>query len=87
MTAGKDGCYYLEPGQPLQHQASLLQEHELVDSVGAGDAFHRGVLYALATAMTLAQSIKLGSYCAAFNCRTFGARAGMAYAKDIDWHI
>lgn len=87
VTVGKDGCYVLEPGQSLRHQASLLEEQELVDSVGAGDAFHGGVLYALAADMPLAQSISVGLACAAFNCRTFGAREGMPYAEDIHEHF
>lgn len=84
VTAGDDGCYFKKPGKALQHQPSLVKQEEIVDPVGAGDAFHGGVLFALAANMPLEQSITLGLYCAAENCKIFGAREGMPYAENID---
>jgi sugar/nucleoside kinase (ribokinase family) len=83
-TAGREGCYFRKPGKTLQHQPSLVKQEEIVDTVGAGDAFHGGVLFALASEMTLEQSITMGLYCAAENCKIFGAREGMPYAENID---
>jgi sugar/nucleoside kinase (ribokinase family) len=87
VTAGKEGCYFTRPGEDVQHQPSLIQPEQIVDPVGAGDAFHGGVVFALAAKIGLPQSVRLGSNCAAMNCASFGAREGMPYAHDIDWEL
>jgi sugar/nucleoside kinase (ribokinase family) len=84
VTAGKEGCYFTQPGENVHYQPSLIQPEQIVDTVGAGDAFHGGLLFALAAKMELKQGVRLGSYCAAINCTAFGAREGMPYAHDID---
>ena len=87
MTAGKDGCYFTAPEEGVQYQSSLVQPEHVVDTVGAGDAFHGGLLFALSSKMELPQSVRLGAYCASTNCTSFGAREGMPYAHDIDWEL
>ena len=73
ITAGADGVYWSgEPGEPARHLAA--PPVEVVDTVGAGDAFHGGLLYGLSQGLALEGAIALGSRCGADACRFFGAR-------------
>ena len=81
VTAGADGCYYADGNGELYHEEAIPSE--VTDTVGAGDAFHGGLLYALAAGRHLKEAVRLASFCGAFNCRTFGAREGMARREDV----
>lgn len=81
ITVGADGVFYCQPGGlPCHHKAF---ETNVVDTVGAGDSFHGGLLYGLANGRSLSAAIKLGSYCAALKCQRFGAREGMPTSKEL----
>jgi sugar/nucleoside kinase (ribokinase family) len=81
ITVGADGVYYCKPGKSVVHQEAL--KVNIVDTVGAGDAFHGGLLFGLANNWSLPEAVKLGIRCAAYNCQSFGAREGMPTAKEL----
>jgi sugar/nucleoside kinase (ribokinase family) len=56
---------------------------EVVDTVGAGDAFHGGVIFGLSQGRDLEQSIRMGTICGAHNCTCFGAREGMIRKEEL----
>ena len=88
ITAGGDGAYYVDRGGQLAHQAALPTD--VKDTVGAGDAFHGGLLCGLSEGRPLDEAVLLGTVCGALNCAAFGAREGMpdragvqAFLKEI----
>lgn len=82
ITVGAGGVFYCEPEKAPCHQKAFAVN--VVDTVGAGDAFHGGLLYGLANDFSLPKAVKLGSQCAALNCQSFGARNGMPGLKDLN---
>ncbi len=82
ITAGADGAYWIDCGGDLQHQPALPTT--VKDTVGAGDAFHGGLLCALTEERPLATAVLLGSACASLNCAAFGAREGMPDRATVD---
>ncbi|NTW57944.1 MAG: sugar kinase [Nitrospirae bacterium] len=50
---------------------------DVVDTTGAGDAFHAGYLYGLIHKLPLKDTIRFASAAAALACRKVGARAGL----------
>jgi sugar/nucleoside kinase (ribokinase family) len=56
---------------------------DVVDTVGAGDAFHGGVILGLSQGRSFEQSIELGTICGAHNCKSFGAREGMIRKEEL----
>ena len=75
VTAGADGAYFADADGALQHQAA--RPVTVKDTVGAGDAFHGGLLSALVEDLPLPEAVKRGALCGALNCTAFGAREGM----------
>ena len=82
ITVGADGVYYCQPGNSVVHQNAF--EAKVVDTVGAGDAFHGGLLYGLASNWSLPRAVELGARCGAYNCQNFGAREGMPIAEELN---
>jgi sugar/nucleoside kinase (ribokinase family) len=81
VTAGEDGVYFCTPESSSIHQKPYSVD--VVDTVGAGDAFHGGVLYALAEGWPIERAVDLGARCGAENCKAFGARTGMPTQSDL----
>jgi sugar/nucleoside kinase (ribokinase family) len=81
LTAGADGAYYCAPADQARHLPA--EPVSIVDTVGAGDAFHGGLVYALACGWSLANAVALGIKCGSRNCTRFGARSGMPYAAEL----
>ncbi len=81
VTAGADGAYYCIPERGALHQEA--EPVEVVDTVGAGDAFHGGLLFALSHHWPLDEAVRLAVRCGAMNCTKFGARTGMPFAADL----
>ena len=76
VSAGGEGAYYCED----ETGAKNVPAHAVtvVDTVGAGDAFHGGLVYGLVCGMDLAEAVRCGTVCGGINCTAFGARSGMA---------
>ncbi len=79
ITAGEKGAYLLENGKIINVPALPI---DAVDTVGAGDAFHGGVVYGLSVGMDIARAVRLGCVCGALNCLSFGAREGMPRREE-----
>ncbi len=56
---------------------------DVVDTTGAGDAFHAGYLYGLLQKLPLEDTVRFASAVAALNCRKVGARAGLPTLSDV----
>ena len=56
---------------------------DAVDTVGAGDAFHGGVVFGLSKQLPVERAMLLGNICGAHNCKTFGARDGMLRREEL----
>ena len=82
VTAGSSGAYYVDKNGQHGHQPAMPVEAK--DTVGAGDAFHGGLLYALTEGKSLSDSVLLGTACAAINCTVFGAREGMPNMEQVE---
>ena len=81
VSAGKEGAYYCENDEGAKNVP--IYDAVVVDTVGAGDAFHGGVVYGLVTGMSVAEAVWCGSICGGINCSTFGARDGMANGETV----
>jgi sugar/nucleoside kinase (ribokinase family) len=82
VTAGVEGCYFSESDKAVNHLPAIPVK--VVDPVGAGDAFHGGLLYALAADMSFEQALEIGRRCAALNCLALGAREGMPTLAGLE---
>jgi ribokinase len=56
---------------------------EVVDTTGAGDAFHGGYLYGLLRKWPLKDTIRFASAVAAMKCRKVGGRAGLPRLPEV----
>ena len=82
VTAGEDGAWFAPPGESPRHQAPFPAE--VVDTVGAGDAFHGGLLFGLADGWPLERAVRLAAACGAAACGARGARTGMPTQEIFD---
>lgn len=82
LTLGDKGAAYVEHSGPFI-TVPAFNFNNVVDTVGAGDAFHGGVVYGLSTGMTIEDSVRLGNLCGGFNCLTFGPREGMIRREQL----
>ena len=82
VSAGRDGAFFADRPGPAQNVP--VYEVEVVDTVGAGDAFHGGFVYGMLSGLPIGEAVRCGCVCGALNCRTFGAREGMARREDLD---
>ncbi|CAH1689443.1 Sulfofructose kinase [Hyphomicrobiales bacterium] len=74
VTDGADGLFWLDGGRI--HNARPPQV-DVVDTVGAGDAFHGALALALARRCPLDQAIAFANAVAALKCTRPGGRAGL----------
>ena len=80
VTAGVQGCYFLEDGE-LCHQPAFTVE--VVDTLGAGDVFHGALAVALAEGQTRPAAVRFASATAALKCTRFGGRAGIPSRAEV----
>lgn len=81
LSMGEAGsALYDERGQFTVVQSVPV---DAVDTVGAGDAFHGGVVFGLSRRLPVERAMLLGNICGAHNCKTFGARDGMLRYAEL----
>ncbi len=74
VTDGTKGSVGCEKGQLIRQRAYKV---EVVDTTGAGDAFHTGYIHGLLQGADLVERLKLGAAVAALKCTKMGARTGI----------
>jgi ribokinase len=82
VKLGGDGCYVTDGRE--QHLIEALKV-EVVDTTGAGDAFCAGFLYGLVNEKSLFECGRLGNFVASRCIMKMGARAGLPFAKDLEF--
>lgn len=55
-----------------------------MDTTGAGDVFHGGLLFALLRGRPLRQALRFASATAALKCRELGGRAGIPSLGEVE---
>lgn len=74
ITMGARGCWYWENGV-VRHCPAF--EIKVVDTTGAGDAFHGAFGFALAQGWTVEEAVRLGCAVGALACTALGGRKGL----------
>jgi sugar/nucleoside kinase (ribokinase family) len=83
-----EGAYGLEQDGEARWQPSwCVSETEIVGSVGAGDAFCAGVLYASHESWPLAETLQLAHACARFNLLCANAIDGARPLSELQDYI
>lgn len=68
VTLGPRGLYWLRRGESVQHLPAF-QVAQVIDTLGAGDAFHAGLGLALAHGMPDREALRFGAATAALKCQ------------------
>ena len=74
VTLGSEGCAYLKNDQPVHVPGFAVK---VVDTTGAGDAFHGAYLFGLLQGWEAAEIARTANAVAALNCRALGGRGGL----------
>jgi sulfofructose kinase len=82
VTRGAKGYYWRNRNGQSGCQQSFPVE--VVDTTGAGDAFHGAFTWAVACGKDDATAARLASAVAAMKCRKLGARAGLPTRVELD---
>ena len=80
VTLGRKGCIVLSKKE--QQIVPIVDAGKVVDTTGAGDAFHGGMIYALLNDMSLKDAGRFANACGGLNCTGIGARY-MGSLEDI----
>ncbi|MGH2570921.1 MAG: carbohydrate kinase family protein, partial [bacterium] len=82
ITRGEKGCVAVagRSGAPFEVPAFPV---EVVDTTGAGDAFHAGAAWALLRGKTWEPALRFAAAVAACKCRHEGAREGLPRADEV----
>jgi sugar/nucleoside kinase (ribokinase family) len=81
ITDGPHGVYWLEGGE-VRHLPAF--KVKVIDSLGAGDAFHGGFTLALAEGRALPDIMRFASATAALKCTKFGGAAGAPTRAEVE---
>lgn len=78
VTLGERGCIVLNGEQ--RHIVPGFDVH-VVDSTGAGDAFHGGFVYGLLNGLSMVETAQFANACGALCCTSVGARSSASQAE------
>ncbi len=81
MTFGAAGCVGLDEGGFLHVPAFAVP---VVDTTGAGDAFHAGYAFGTAAGLDFEECLRRGAAVAALKCRRYGGRDGLPTLSELD---
>lgn len=81
VTDGPNGIYWLDGGE-VRHMPAF--KVKVVDSLGAGDAFHGGFTLALTEGRALEDALRFASAVAALKCTKFGGTAGAPTRAEVE---
>jgi len=85
VTDGSRGAFFISEENALTHCSSI--KVEVVDTIGAGDAFRGGLIFALSKAKNLPSAVEFGCICGALNCTGFGARTAMPDLYTVEKYL
>ncbi|MFC1542229.1 carbohydrate kinase family protein [Candidatus Latescibacterota bacterium] len=80
LTQGRDGGAYLSGGKMKQYETF---EVDVVDSTGAGDAFHGAFCHFLSRGVNFEMCLNLSSAVGALNCRSLGGRNSLPSTEEL----
>ncbi len=81
VTLGEEGVLAGWDGE--RHRLPAFRV-PVVDTTGAGDAFHAGFAWALCRGLPPLEAIHAAQACAALNCRAEGAQGGLPDAAELE---
>jgi sugar/nucleoside kinase (ribokinase family) len=81
ITDGPNGVYWLE-GAELRYLPAF--KVDVIDSLGAGDAFHGGFTQALIEGRALSDILRFASATAALKCTKYGGASGAPTRAEVD---
>jgi len=82
VTRGAEGYTWAGAGGQAGHQPAF--EIEIVDTTGAGDAFHGAFAWALASRHAPADCTRIAAAVSALKCRRLGARSGLPTLEELN---
>jgi sulfofructose kinase len=82
VTQGNEGYKWKNAAGETGQQAAFVVD--VVDTTGAGDAFHGAFAWALANNMNEAQCARIASAVAALKCRRLGTRDGLPDIAELE---
>jgi sugar/nucleoside kinase (ribokinase family) len=80
-TLGERGCLYVT-AERQSHVPGF--EVPVVDTTGAGDAFHGAFIYGLLRGWPLERTAAFANAVAAMNCTALGGRAGLPHLPEVE---
>ena len=81
VTLGSRGCVAAAEGQLIHCPAYPV---DVVDTTGAGDAFHGGFIYGMLRNWQLLKCLRFASAVGALNCRQLRGRSGLPDAETVE---
>jgi sulfofructose kinase len=81
VTRGAEGYWWLSRSGSEGHQPAFPAE--VVDTTGAGDAFHGAFAWALTQARPARECARIAAAVSALKCRRLGARAGLPTREEL----
>lgn len=82
VTRGAAGYAWASAGGESGHQPAFAVE--IVDTTGAGDAFHGAFTWALAGGHALSDCARIAAAVSALKCRRLGARSGLPTLEELN---
>ncbi|WP_224962235.1 carbohydrate kinase family protein [Geomonas subterranea] len=86
VTSGTRGSFILSHAGEAFHQPAYEVEG-VVDTTGAGDAYHGGFLFAVSRGLSLKDSARYASAAGALNTRALGGRAALPTLAELESFI
>jgi sulfofructose kinase len=86
VTLGEHGLWWQRRGEPPAHLAAY-DPGPVVDTLGAGDAFHGALAVALAEGQDDLAALRFASMAAALKCTRPGGIAGAPVRAEVDAHL
>ncbi len=82
VTRGAKGYFWAGKGGDTGYQPAF--ELDVVDTTGAGDAFHGAFAWALAQGRSVPECARIAAAVSALKCRRLGARSGLPTHAELD---
>jgi ribokinase len=81
VTEGEKGCWCATDDEAFHTPTFPVKA---LDTTGAGDVFHGGLLFALLRGQPLRRALRFASATAALKCRALGGRAGIPSLAEVE---